>query len=417
MNKFLEYFNLDKLKQVFIDITAIHTSIIEKKNILDEKLNFLKTIYNELIKQNTKQMFVFCLDSFYFQYKMLNTEMQHICYFISIINNRMYGDYYKLYHIMLKQIKEKGIEIVDLKDNLKNYPQYKDLDTTHDYVVENTTKVHSEIVDVLTKMLDYYLEQEAKIAKYNETTKVGISISNFISTLEYEKSILREHMTLYYNYMDFFHTSQYDHLTSISKKINEFYIKIKDDIIKNQKNMPMESDTESVVSLSPSMHSLEQKNVMFEDYPKTPQNSDASGSNTSEYNSDSDCSKSKEESYSKADQIDVTIPVPAVETKHEDSEYEADNESLSTLSTASKQVSYVINVIIDGMDGPKNEHPTVNIVDFVEKECVEGEGGEGGATQNTETADHENDGDDDPDDHENVVLGKCVQIKSETTIL
>ncbi len=413
MNRFLEYFNLDKLKQVFLEITAIHTSILEKKNILDEKLNFLKTIYNELIKQNTKQMFVFCLDSFYFQYKMLNTEMQHICYFISIINNRMYGDYYKLYHIMLKQIKEKGIEVSDLRDNIKNYPQYKDLDTTHDYVVENTAKIHAEIIDVLTKMLDYYLEQDAKIAKYNETTKVGISISNFISTLEYEKSILREHMTLYYNYMDFFHTSQYDHLTSISKKINEFYIKIKDDIIKNQKSMPMESDTESVVSLSPSMQDLEQTSSMFADYPKTPQNSDVSGSSSSsssgEYQSDEECIK-----------IHLPAPVAETEINRGDNDYEADSETLSTLSTASKQVSYVINVIIDGLDEAKNESPNVHIVDFVEKEIIEEDGGDGDgdggvpASQNIETDGQDID---DPDDHEDVILGKCVEIKRETISL
>ena len=112
---------------------------------------------------------------------MLNTEMQHINYFISIVNNRMYGDYYKLYHIMLKQLKEKGIEIQGVCDNTKLYPPYKDLDSVHEYVIENINKLHNEIIDVLTKMNIYYLEKDIVISKYKDSTKVGISITNFIN--------------------------------------------------------------------------------------------------------------------------------------------------------------------------------------------------------------------------------------------
>ena len=71
MSTFVHSFNIDSLKGDFQTVVSLHADIIDKKDALTEKLATLKTIYNDLIKSNNKKIFLFCLDSFYFQYKLL----------------------------------------------------------------------------------------------------------------------------------------------------------------------------------------------------------------------------------------------------------------------------------------------------------------------------------------------------------
>jgi hypothetical protein len=93
-------YNIEKLKIDFDNIFALKQEIARTKSVVAEILNQLKTVYNDLLKSNSKKIFLFCLDSFYFQYKTFAMEMDNIDKFRSLLNNRMYCDYYKLYNII-----------------------------------------------------------------------------------------------------------------------------------------------------------------------------------------------------------------------------------------------------------------------------------------------------------------------------
>ena len=96
-------FQNDKLKNSFKSIISIKKEIGLTKNNVTAKLNELKQLHGELIKDNNKHIFLFCLDSFYYQYKIFAMEFEHIKKVRSILNNRMYCDYYKL--LYEKQLK------------------------------------------------------------------------------------------------------------------------------------------------------------------------------------------------------------------------------------------------------------------------------------------------------------------------
>ena len=53
-------------------------SILDQQVEVKEKLDTLKTNYSNMIQNNKKKIFIFCLDSYYFQYKMLVVEMENI---------------------------------------------------------------------------------------------------------------------------------------------------------------------------------------------------------------------------------------------------------------------------------------------------------------------------------------------------
>ena len=137
-------FQIEKLKKDFENIITLKREISKIKVVVTEKLGQLKLVYNDLIKTNTKKIFVFCLDSFYFQYKTFSIEMENIDNFRALMNNRMYCDFYKLYNIIIHRIKIHNEELKKMQpDNadilnideleLATYPVYKDLELFLEY--------------------------------------------------------------------------------------------------------------------------------------------------------------------------------------------------------------------------------------------------------------------------------------------
>ena len=61
----------------FLEIIKIYNLTIEKNNDIALKLAKLKEKYNDLTKNNTNKVFLFCLNSLYFQYKILNFELEN----------------------------------------------------------------------------------------------------------------------------------------------------------------------------------------------------------------------------------------------------------------------------------------------------------------------------------------------------
>jgi len=227
---YAEAFEIEKLKTSFDNIITLKKEISKVKKVVTEKLNELKVVYNDLIKSNGKKIFLFCLDSFYFQYKTFAMEMEHIDRFRALMNNRMYCDYYKLYGIILAYIKENREDLDVDELELKTYPTYKDLEPFQEYKIDDIKDIHSNILLLINKL---YLKSSVRsddIEHYNEHHKVGFSISNFLNTLDYENRLLREQTTLYVNYISFFHISQKKQLNRLYTRMQDFYKEVDNNI-------------------------------------------------------------------------------------------------------------------------------------------------------------------------------------------
>ena len=115
---------MDQEKQIsalrldFSQIREQRETIITIFEQLSQRIVRLKKYYEEFMSCNQQQsMLVFGLDSFNFQYKLVNFEYHNMQQFFKMVSNRMYGDYYKLFKIMTEfvtfQLKESSI--IDLK--------------------------------------------------------------------------------------------------------------------------------------------------------------------------------------------------------------------------------------------------------------------------------------------------------------
>lgn len=223
-------FQIDKLKNNFDNIITLKREISKVKKVVIDKLTQLKSVYNELVKSNSKKLFLFCLDSFYFQYKTFAMEMEHIDRFRALMNNRMYCDYYKLFQIIISHIKENRPDLDTTELEIKSFPVYKDLEPFQEYKIEDIKEIHSNILLIVNKMYSLSISKEDNIEHYNERNHVGFSISNFLNTLGYENRILQEQINLYINYLSFFHISQKKQLNRLYNRMQDFYREVDENI-------------------------------------------------------------------------------------------------------------------------------------------------------------------------------------------
>ena len=223
-------FQNDKLKNSFKSIISIKKEIGLTKNNVTAKLNELKQLHGELIKDNNKHIFLFCLDSFYYQYKIFAMEFEHIKKVRSILNNRMYCDYYKLHNIIIKFCKE---HIPEETLNIQTFPVYKDLEPYQEYRIEDISLLHESILTLINTLYTETQTKSEAILHYNDNHKVGFSISNFLNTLTHENRILQEQITLFINYISFFHISQRKQLKKLHVRIQDFYKEVDENINMN----------------------------------------------------------------------------------------------------------------------------------------------------------------------------------------
>lgn len=223
-------FQNEKLKNSFKNIISIKREIGTTKNNVAFKLGELKKLHSEMIRDNNKQIFLFCLDSFYYQYKIFAMEFEHIKKLRAILNNRMYCDYYKLHNIIIKFCKE---HINEDALNIHTFPVYKDLEPFLEYRIEDITLLHESILNLINALYLETVSKDDAILHYNDNHKVGFSISNFLNTLSHENRVLQDQITLFVNYISFFHISQHKQLTKLHHRISDFYTEVDENINMN----------------------------------------------------------------------------------------------------------------------------------------------------------------------------------------
>jgi hypothetical protein len=215
-------YKLDKLEKDFTSILELNNKIDNCKDFMKGKLMKLKEMHTTMSKSNNKLIFLFSLDSFYFQYKTFSMELDNLNKFDSMFKNRSYCDYYKLYKLMTKYINDNKDDLKINVDTNISIPVYKDLEPFYDYGVENIKKVHETMLYYIKNMYNSVIEKDQAIQEYATKAHAGYSISNFVNTLTHENNILKGQLDLYINYISFFHISQQKQINRLYKNYMEF---------------------------------------------------------------------------------------------------------------------------------------------------------------------------------------------------
>ena len=224
--------NLEQLKQNFLTIKNIRNKVTNIFQILEEHLKRLKQTYAEFIVNGKQQLFVFGLDSFQFQSKLIDIEYEDMKRLFLAINNRMYCEYYKLYKIIAEYVKENITDkkTLELVKSLNIFPVYKDLEPYKQYNFELIQDLHEDIIILLYEINDFILNKENELQLHKQKQEFGLNINNFVTTFNFNIIMVKEKGMLFISYIDFFHTLHTKYLQRFSMKMNLMYSQVTHDI-------------------------------------------------------------------------------------------------------------------------------------------------------------------------------------------
>ena len=251
---------LVKLKTDFNNIISVRTKVKNIFDILQLRIDKLKILYAEFIKTSQNQMFVFGLDSFHFQSKLIDIEYDDMKRLFLAINNRMYCEYFKLYKIIIEYIvgninDKKVIEII--KPN--NYPIYKDLEPFKEYKFEIVSDIHENIINLLGILISTMNNKENELLLHKSKQSIGLNIDNFITSFNYNIIVMREKIVMFITYIEFFHKLHTKYLKRFTNKIHLMYSHINNDIQFDENIEVTKKDSSDSDSLNSSNNELSNK--------------------------------------------------------------------------------------------------------------------------------------------------------------
>ena len=229
---------LTQIKMTFIKIIELKMENEKKIHVLDTKIVKLKSMYNEFIKNNKETLCVFGLDSLYFQGKVIDIEYDDVKRLFAAIINRMYCEFFKLYKIIVDYIKSniKDKKLLELVNIHNQFPVYKDLEPFKIYDFDVVQSIHDVIVELLYALHNYFTIKERELEKYKLKNKIGFNIDNFVNTVYFNNIMLREKITLFINYLEFFHRLNIKYLSRYYHKLDMMVNQINSDIRFEEKN-------------------------------------------------------------------------------------------------------------------------------------------------------------------------------------
>jgi hypothetical protein len=303
--------HLSLLKSTFCQIVDMKEGNLEILHNLESRIKKIKEMYSEFISTNKDNLFVFTLDSFHFQSKLIDIEYEDMKRMFLSITNRMYCDYYKLFKIIIVYVNEnvpdkKLTELIKVHDN---FPIYKDLEPFKQYDFQYIQGLHEIILVILTYMHTFIANKDHDLKVYQNKNQIGLNIDSFVSTFSFNNVVMNQQGMLFINYMEFFHKLHTKYLKRFTTKLNLMLSQINNDIKLDTPQDSKNSKKETINDLKE--HNLDKKllkelKVSISDESSTI-SSDQTKTPDSRSQSSSDPEKMESENKSDTDSADFVL--------------------------------------------------------------------------------------------------------------
>uniref|UniRef100_A0A6C0HWE9 Uncharacterized protein n=1 Tax=viral metagenome TaxID=1070528 RepID=A0A6C0HWE9_9ZZZZ len=241
---------LNQIKADFKHIVDLKEDNIKTLDILFQKINKLKEIYAEFIQSNKQTIFVFGLDSFHFQGKLIDIEYDDMKRMFYAITNRMYCEYFKLYKLIIEYILETITDkkLLDLIKVNNNYPTYKDLEPFKQYDFAIIQNIHEIIIILLLSIDNYVSNKGNELSAYKMKNNTGLNIDNFVNTFNFNIVVMKEKLLLFITYMEFFHKLHNKYLKRFATKLQLMAGQISNDIKFEDSTQDKQTKRKSLIS-------------------------------------------------------------------------------------------------------------------------------------------------------------------------
>ena len=343
---------INQLKLNFTHIIDIRTQVISIFDILQIRIDKLKSLYSDFIKSNRDNLFIFGLDSFHFQSKILDIEYDDMKRLFLAINNRIYCEYFKLYNIIVAYVCEtiKDKKVLEMFSINNSFPIYKDLEPFKQYKFEIVQEIHENILLLLSSTNNYIINKEHELKLHQGKQDIGLNIDNFVNTFSYSVSSIRDKTLLFITYVEFFHKLHTKYLRRFATKVQAMYNQINNDI-----NFDENNGTQTAIPPTPQAQANKPINKLQQGVKKVINglnafkqlaNNEKANNNKNTNNNDNN-------------------------TNNNDNTNQVNNDNIEVVMTNSfKEETNVLLEIIEANKQPE-EKPIAILMDEIEKKCDE----------------------------------------------
>jgi hypothetical protein len=209
----------------------------------------------------------------------------------------MYCEYYKLHKIIIDYVIEnvtdkKILELIKLNNN---FPIYKDLEPFKQYDFLTIQQIHELNISILHSLCSFLISKEHDLKNYQNKNNTGLNIDNFVSTFNFNNTVMKEKVALFVTYIEFFHKLHTKYLKRFTTKIQLLISQLNYDIKFEENEKPEVAkknaldtlkneikDKTLLKSLKSNMSDNDDISVTSEIYNKNKTNSDDSLTNSSD---------------------------------------------------------------------------------------------------------------------------------------
>ena len=242
-----------RLKNTFNTVKDLRSDIMNIFESLNDKLSILKKIYTNFLDSHHQSCYMFGIDSFYFQNKLIEQEINNLKRTSEFIENRMYCEYYQL-HLLVEEYVKNEVTNENVRNKIcirKKYPPYKILEPNKKYDFKLIVELHEHIINSIMELESYRQEKETELASDTAQSKQGLNIGNLVNSYRFYNALLHEKIRMFIGYLEVFYSHHTKYFTRLHVK-TKLVIGIINEDIKIKQFNPTENTISRNISRSPS---------------------------------------------------------------------------------------------------------------------------------------------------------------------
>jgi len=209
-----------EISKKFDSVLNLRADIDSILEMLDTRLSIIRNIYASMVKKyGSNPIYSMGIDSFHFQSSLIEADCKHLKRVYREIDNRIYGEYYNLYHMILEYIgDELGNKRLVTKLS-KDFPAYKTLVDTS-YSITITAEIQALVSEAILELESLIVAKESELEGDKKHSKMGLNIDSLVHMHSFANSMIRARTGMFREHLEAFfahHTRYYTRLLTRAK--------------------------------------------------------------------------------------------------------------------------------------------------------------------------------------------------------